>query len=352
KRGLFFSVFFTGYFLAMVINIICFRLDRIFYLKKRVVSLDPPVFIIGNPRSGTTYLHRLMSQDKKRFFDFHTWEIVFPSLVQKKVLSFLAKIDKAFGHPVYRIIQSSEKNALIDYKKIHPTGLFVPEECELLLVHIFATFYLLFLLPFDDVFEQYMKFDRMLASHEKLKILTFYRECIHRQAVFRKTGTRLLSKSPAFSCKIDSLRQFFPGCKFIYLVRSPMEVVPSVLSMIAEIYRSSLELPLDADIIRRTYDLTKSFYFEAIDQLENADPSSYVIVNYEHLVKCPLDVISSIYQTFGFSLDPEYEHFLLEENEKIRHYRSGHTYSLNQFNLSSGQIHHDFKDIFDRFGFR
>src|SRR6201995_5278706 len=35
-------------------------LDHLFYPRHRKQSIDRPIFIIGNPRSGTTFLHRLL----------------------------------------------------------------------------------------------------------------------------------------------------------------------------------------------------------------------------------------------------------------------------------------------------
>ena len=52
------------------------------------------VFVIGHARSGTTLVHRLMSQDEGRFSFFVLYEMYFPSLLQKKVIRALAAFDR------------------------------------------------------------------------------------------------------------------------------------------------------------------------------------------------------------------------------------------------------------------
>ena len=39
-------------------------LDGIFYPRWRETQLGSPVFIVGNPRSGTTFLHRFMVEQR------------------------------------------------------------------------------------------------------------------------------------------------------------------------------------------------------------------------------------------------------------------------------------------------
>ena len=45
--------------LRQVISAITLGLDYVFYPSHRKQPIDRPIFIIGNPRSGTTFLHRL-----------------------------------------------------------------------------------------------------------------------------------------------------------------------------------------------------------------------------------------------------------------------------------------------------
>ena len=60
-------------------------LDNIFFPKYRRVEIKNPVFVIGHPRSGTTFLHALLTQTEE-FAVFRNWEILHPPLTARALL--------------------------------------------------------------------------------------------------------------------------------------------------------------------------------------------------------------------------------------------------------------------------
>lgn len=57
-------------------------LDHLFFPGFRKVRVERPIFIIGHPRSGTTFLHHLLSQHEEAA-PFHTWHLFFPALTAR-----------------------------------------------------------------------------------------------------------------------------------------------------------------------------------------------------------------------------------------------------------------------------
>src|SRR5262245_25371846 len=55
------------YSLGQLLHLFFLLCDELFHHCHRAQQIKAPVFIIANPRSGTTYLHRLMSMDNERF---------------------------------------------------------------------------------------------------------------------------------------------------------------------------------------------------------------------------------------------------------------------------------------------
>ena len=49
-------------------------------------TVDRPVFIVGNPRSGTTFLHRLLLGSGDDLAAFELWEMCSPAITARKVL--------------------------------------------------------------------------------------------------------------------------------------------------------------------------------------------------------------------------------------------------------------------------
>lgn len=344
--------FFMFFSIVQFGNAVCMALDELIFPAFRKIKLKPPVFILGNGRSGTTHLHRLLAMDEKQFFYFKTWEILFPSILQKKILSFIGRMDSFLGSPGYRLLERKSRQSLNDLSKAHKTGLFVAEECETILVHIFSSYNLIFFFPLKQVFDNYLYFDELLSSDEKRKIMTFYAECVKRQAYFKGNQGRLISKSPGFTSKIDSLQQFFPGCKIVYMIRSPYEVVPSLFSLIQEIYKQTIQIQVDDEILDGVYHLIKNYYDLPLKKVASMSPVTACIINYHDLVKIPYDVIWRLYREFDFEISDPFWELLQGENIKAKQYVSNHQYSLNQFGLLPEKISSDFREIIQLCGFQ
>ena len=352
KRVLFLIGFFSIFPIVQSFNAICLLIDRMLFLGYKKIEIKKPVFIVGNPRSGTTLLHRIMARDERQFFCFRTWEIIFPAIIQKKILSYIGRIDRLLGHIGSESIRRFEKKILGDFYHMHPTGLFYPEEDEMLMIHIFSSIYLVFLFPFPQEIKWLERFDELARPEDQKRIMTFYRSCVRRQAYYKGGKRTLLSKNPLFSPKIKSLYDYFPDCKIIYLVRNPLEVIPSMQNeLYATCIYSNSQMRADNYFQEVVYETAKYFYNYPLAQLSQTPKNSYIIVNYEDLIRSPSSVIQMVYKQFGFELYPEYLVILNEEEEKAKGYKSRHVYSIDQFNFTQEQIVSDFKNIFDRFHF-
>ena len=111
-------------------------LDEMLFPGYRKQEVKAPVFIIGNPRSGTTLLHRLMNMDGKTFTSFQVWELIFaPSITQRKLVWGIIKIAKMAGAPVNKVLQTLNKRTTRRTKKIHAVRIDAAEEDDHVLIH-------------------------------------------------------------------------------------------------------------------------------------------------------------------------------------------------------------------------
>ena len=95
KRVCFIIFFPIWFFFQEIITWTCLFLDEIFFPGYRNIIVDKPLFVLGYPRGGTTFLHRLINSDDERFTSFKLWEILLaPSIIQKKFFLLLGKIDQ------------------------------------------------------------------------------------------------------------------------------------------------------------------------------------------------------------------------------------------------------------------
>jgi hypothetical protein len=337
--------------MVQLFNALCFLLDEMFYAGYRKIELEKPVFITGNPRSGTSFIHRQMTGDKRQFFFFKTWEIIFPAIIQKKFLTFIGRIDRLFGNIFSAFLKRIEERIFQNFNRMHRLGLFYPEEDDKLLAHIFSCFDLVYFFPFFEVFDCHYRFDMAAKPNDQKRIMAFYVSCLKRQAYFKGNRGHLLSKSPFFCSKIESLFEYFPDAKIIYLIRSPLEVVPSMINMAHEIWKSTIGADATYSIEDKTYEMARFFYEYPLSRLDQAPQSSYILVNYMDLVSHPSKVIQTIYRKFAYEVTSDVKKIFDEQESDARSYRSSHFYSLDDFNISREQIILDLDFVFQQFNF-
>lgn len=327
-----------------------FLLDHLLFPRFRRQPVRAPVFVIGNPRSGTTILHRVMAKDTARFFCFRTWEIFFPALVQKKLLAAIGRLDRRWGGHLESLVLRWEARRFAEFNRLHPMGLFLPEEDDKLFVHLLASADLAWFFPYGG-FDPLIRFDEAVSPADQRRIMEFYMACVRRQACFQGGDRALLSKNPLFSGKIENLLRTFPDCRIVYLARNPLEVVPSTINLGRVMVRATVGIEPEADLDERLYETIKYYYTYPLERLDRLPENRVAIVNYEELIRAPKRVVAEIYRRLGLELTPEFERRLDEEAAKMACYKSEHRYSLDQCRIDRARIVADLAPIFDRFGF-
>jgi len=208
------------YYLKIIISI-PFAFFQYLVFSKRInktVIKKPPVFILGHYRSGTTWLHKLLSADKG--FGFMSYyDMICPNTsllfgkLQKNMLQFLIsklKFKTAFFNNVVPSLDEpaeeeryliNKSSAYADYWKfIFPLKKNVWQSNSL-----------------DD--PQY--YQRWKKNYTRLlKMITY-----------KTSGRQLIIKSPCNTERIKYLLEIFPDAKFIYISRNPSDVFYSTVNL-------------------------------------------------------------------------------------------------------------------------
>ena len=228
NRLIFLLVLFPLLLCLQIIHFFGFFLDDIFFRKYRAHSCDNLLFIIGIPRSGTTYLHRSLAQSKETT-TLSTWEAVLaPSIFEKKCLCALASLDNYIGQPFKKTINRLIQFLSGDFQNVHSVSIDAAEEDYLTLLPIGACAILIFAFPQSPALRNLLNFETMNAR-EKTTILKFYRKNIQRHLYHRGADRLFLSKNAAFCTWLPDLKAHFPSAKFILSVRKPETAIPSQL---------------------------------------------------------------------------------------------------------------------------
>ncbi len=353
RRSLIVLGFFLLYPLLEILIWIGLWLDELLFQRYRRQPVDAPVFILGNFRSGTTFLHRLLSKDEQRFCTMAMWEILFsPSISGRKLVDGIVGLGRALGNPI-GWIQRRIEAFWHEQSPFHEISLSEPEEDEYLLLHIWSALTIGLSSGLLDETLPYTYFDTRLPVARKRRIMGFYRRCVQRHLYARggRCPATYLAKNPALTPKIESLVEHFPDAKIIYLVRNPLDAISSFVSMMNFSWEVMGAPPEGPALRNYLLGMAQHWYAYPLKVLDAAPADRYVIVNYDEMVRDPEAVVRSIYAHFDFTIDPAFEAVLREESRKASGYTSRHAYSLEALGLRREQIALELHEVFERFGF-
>jgi hypothetical protein len=178
----------------------------------------------------------------------------------------------------------------------------------------------------------------------------FYHRCVQR-LLWSRRATRYVSKSPHFLGKIADLRRWYPDARFIYLVRSPHEAIPSALSMITTMWRAGTRRPPSPDALEANYRALVDLAAHGDAALRDLPEDRVTTVPYAQLAGDPRRTIEALYAWLGWPVTDAYTTELERAGQRQRSWRSPHQYSLEQFGLTADRIGHDFAFLFDRHRF-
>ena len=239
--------------------------ERLLYQKRiRNYRLhEPPVFIIGFWRSGTTLLHNLLCQDPAAAYTT-TFQTVFPNLVLtqswwlKPLINYFVPIKRPYD------------NVRMDMD--------FPQEEDFGLMNLQpSSIYKFFLFPgeFDRIIDQEL-FTGDLSPELISKWETAYRSMIAK-AVLNTGGTRYIGKNPCHLTRITLLKEIFPDAKFIFIHRHPYKVIESLYHFILSIFPGVQLQDVPPDFSREKVAILYKKSIEAYFHDRNIIPSDDLI---------------------------------------------------------------------------
>jgi len=348
RRRLLFSLCVTVPAVASL-HAVCFFLDPILFPGLRRTQIRTPVFIVGHARSGTTHLHRLMSRDAERFSAFRLYELYFPSLLEKQLIRWVARLDRRWlGGAIEAHIKKLEERKFRATRDMHYQSFTEPEEDDGVLAASCASGTWIVRLPYLGELDFY-HVDRR-PPRQRRRLMRFYAECVRRQLYLNGPGKIHLSKNPVFVGRLESLIETFPDARIVVPFRNPEETIPSLLKLMQMAWR--LRKWSDAEMQRSLRVLAEqSFHTYAypLEVLARHPEVPHAIVDYDELVAEPRRVIERVYAELGFPVTPGYERVLLAEQQKASKHETRHRYSLEEFGLRSDEIRTRLADLFERF---
>ncbi|MCK0152731.1 sulfotransferase [Alcanivorax sp. S6407] len=343
-------LFWPLFLVVQLINGAGLLLDYVLFPDFRRVSIREPLFVVGVPRSGTTFLHRLLALDD-RFTTTALWELLFaPSISQRYFWTAIAGLDRALGRPLGRLLHWAERRLLGGLDGVHKTGLLDPEEDYLGLIPVWGCFLMVLVVPVPALWRLTF-LDRDGSAAEKTRLMRAYRRFVQRHLYFHGQHKQLLSKNPSFTPWIETLSDAFPDARFIGCLRNPSQSVPSQINSI--LIGAKLFDGRDTTAYWRQgfLEMLDYYYRHLLDALAAMDSHQQAISVMETLACEPARTVLGFYQAFGWQAGQAFQERLAEQDRRARSYQSGHTYSLENLGVDADTLNAVFGWVYDRYPF-
>jgi hypothetical protein len=335
--------------LGALFHTFCFLLDYLLFPRLWRQQVERPVFIVGHARSGTTLLHRLMAADGESFSYFLYWEMFFPSLLQKKIIRGLGWLDQHwFGGPVQARLRAWDDKTFGKFRHIHNMSLWNSEEDQFVMRAAFVTQQWALDVPMMDIVDVF-HVDQMPAK-KRHRWLHHYRECVKRQLLLNGGDKIHLSKNPVMSGWVEALIETFPDARIAVLMRNPVECMPSVLKLVEISWSGKGWQRADyAESLRLLTDVSFETFTHPREVLARHPGTAQVVVDYRRLTGSPRTTILGVYKALNMDVTPQYDDYLLAQEQREKSHSSSFEYSIDDYELSVARIESELSTFFDTY---
>ena len=299
-------------------------------------EVKQPFFILSNPRSGSTFLHRMLEKDEQ-FTYLSLWQSLFNSITLYKLVLLISKIDQKIGCPLTKLIEKIDNYFFKGWDGLHKAGLRYSEEDEFLFVSSFLAPGLILFFPYIHEIPELFCIDNLPTKARK-KIVRNFRLSVQRHVY--ATGNQIfLAKNAVAGGRLGIYHDAFPDMRAIYIHSDIVKSVASSLSVFSKpwsfhspnIYQNKYESFSVVEMVRTNYQ-------GIINYQSQFDKKNVFDIEYTDLVAQPEATVRSIYQHFAMSISTEYEAKLIKDCIAAKSYKSSHNYSIEDYGFTNDEI--------------
>jgi omega-hydroxy-beta-dihydromenaquinone-9 sulfotransferase len=245
-------------------------------------EVQPPLFVLGHWRTGTTHLHNLLAQDTARFAYANTYQVVNPHTflcteeTNSRRFAWLVPPKRPMDNVAMSFQAPQEDEfapALMSLRSLY-LGISFPRRHD---------FYERFLTFRDARPEETAAWKN--AFHWFLKKVTY------------KYGKPLVLKSPPHTARIRLLLELFPNARFVHIHRDPYTVFQSFHHYYdTAMWHTYLQRPdrdrIAGEIIHRYTELYDAYF----EQRSLIPPGRFCEVRFEDLERNPVPTMQGVYE--------------------------------------------------------
>ncbi len=308
---------------------------EIYKLTKDQNLLAPadPIFVTGLPRSGTTFLFNLLAQDSDHRSPLY-WEIMNPlplanTSQQKKWRQNKINFQLRFARTIIPKLRA-----------MHHIRGETPEECMLIATMNIRSIVYLCMADVPE-YAEYLKncsFESVFLWHKRfLQILEI-----------TERPKKWLLKDPSHIGHIPEILPVYPSAKFINIHRDPVESIGSFCSLVKNVRLGFTESVNKKRIGEMVVDFWKDKLYKGMQDKKDLHSNQIANISYPQFIENPIRTIKDVYAKIGLDIDITTENAMekyLAMQKNIQ--KKKHTYTLEEFGLTSEIIQDSFKEYIE-----
>lgn len=300
-----------------------FRIFEKVKFSRKITDLQidlPPIFIMGHHRSGTTYLHDLMSRDPNFCYLEH-WQAMSGS----EIFLGSPELAKSWADSNYPRKRISDGVMMFSDS---------PEEEEFALANSSVySFYAWHYFPrsMKKMFQQFALFENQ-SEEIKTEWKKAYMKVLKRIAL-SGNGKRILIKNPVHTARVKILLEIFPDAKFIYLYRNPYTIYASTKQLYKKLLpiftlQNISEVELEENIIYIYQQMLQKYLVDK----KYIPPENLIEIRYEDFIGNEISYLNQVYSQFNL---PGFKKVESEFNQYIE---SQTKYKTNKYILDEQTV--------------
>lgn len=300
---------------------------------ERTEIKQPPVFILGHWRSGTTYLHELLMRDARfgtpnSFHCFQPHHMLLTEALVTRLFWWIVpgkrpmdNVDLSWGSPQEDEFALCAMGLRTPYRRMaFPDN--GPVDLEYLNM-------------------QGLSAEELAAWKNGLtwfvKLMTYHQ------------GKQVLLKSPPHTGRVEVLSQLFPGARFIHITRDPYSLFPSTIKLWRTLhYAQGFQMSEGSDLEEYVFECFDRMYAGFHEQRARLGDEAIVDMRYEDLVADPVGELRGIYERLNLG------DFAAVEPQLADYASSKRDYKTNRHRIEEttrAKIAERWGDYFERYGY-
>jgi hypothetical protein len=303
--------------------------------------IERPLFVTGVPRSGTTFLHRLLTQDRTNMVP-RIWQVLYPypSRGHRGPDTRRARVQRHLN--MFEFVAPG-------FRDLHPADADAPQECSEINAHVFAS------LRFDTTYNV-PSYRRWLDASGHAGAYAFQKRFLqHLQHQTRRESDearRWVLKCPDHVFALDALREAYPDAGVVFVHRDPVRVLASNARLTETVRR-----PFTRRVDRAALGAQESArWLHGTSEMIRADRAGafnrpIFHIRHADLIADPINTVRALYWHFDMTLAPETEARIARQVLREPHGGYGGTRArLEDFGLDADAERFKFSGYVARFG--